>query len=117
MENNPVLEKSIRFAERIVNLDKYLKAKNEFVLSNQILRSGTSIGANVTESTRAQSKSDFYMKLTIALKEADETKYWLHLLKTGEYIDAKAYDSLSADCEEIIKLLVSITKTVKSEKT
>ncbi len=90
-----------------------MKSKNEFVLSNQILKSGTSIGANITESVRAQSEADFLTKLTIALKEADETKYWLHLLITGEYLDEKAYESLRNDCEEIIKLLVSITKTVK----
>ncbi len=113
MTDNVVLEKSIRFAERIVKLNLYLKSKNEFVLSNQILKSGTSIGANITESVRAQSEADFLTKLTIALKEADETKYWLHLLITGEYLDEKAYESLRNDCEEIIKLLVSITKTVK----
>ncbi|MBR4452069.1 MAG: four helix bundle protein [Clostridia bacterium] len=111
MSSNPILEKSVKFAERIVKLDKYLKDKNEFVLSNQILKSGTSIGANVTESTRAQSKADFHTKMTIALKEADETKYWLGLLKAGEYIDDKAFDSLNDDCEEIIKLLVAITKS------
>lgn len=86
-------------------------------MSNQILRSGTSIGANITESTRAQSKADFYSKLNIALKEAEETKYWLNLLYSGEYIDNKSFKSISADCEEIIRILVSITKTQNSYGT
>ena len=117
MNNNIILEKSVAFSKRIIKMHQYLKNKNEFVMSNQILRSGTSIGANITESTRAQSKADFYSKLNIALKEAEETKYWLNLLYSGEYIDNKSFKSISADCEEIIRILVSITKTQNSYGT
>ena len=108
---NPLLIKSKSFALRIVKFYKYLCVRqNEYVLSKQILRSGTSIGANVRESQRAQSAPDFYSKLNIALKEADETAYWLELLYESEYIDKKSFDSLYGDCHELISLLVSITK-------
>lgn len=111
-DDNVVFEKSRRFALRIVNLYKFLtKEKTEYVLSKQILRCGTSIGANISEAIRGYSKSDFYNKLTIALKEANETDYWLDLLHQSDYIDDASYNSINADCQEIIKLLVSITKT------
>ena len=114
MENNIILEKSKAFALRIIKLYQYLtEEKREFVLSKQLLRSGTSVGANTREATRGQSKADFYSKLNIALKEADESAYWLELLHESSYIDDKQFDSINADCNEIIALLVSITKTQK----
>ena len=113
--DNEVEKKSKSFAIRIVRAYKYLTAeKNEYVLSKQLLRSGTSIGANVKEAIRGQSKPDFYSKLNIALKEARETEYWLEILYETEYIDKKLFDSIISDCREIIKLLISITKTQKS---
>lgn len=112
--DNIVLEKSKNFALRIIKLYKYLTGeKKEFILSKQIMRSGTSIGANIKESTRAQSDADFYSKLNIALKEAAETEYWLELLHKSEYLDGKLFDSLYEDCQEIIKILVAITKNQK----
>lgn len=111
-EENVIKDKSKSFALRIIKLYKYLcDEKHEYVLSKQILRSGTSIGANVREAQRGQSKPDFYAKLFVALKEADETAYWLELLHESEYIDQSAFESVYADCDEIIKLLTSITKT------
>ena len=113
--DNAIVDKSKFFAIRIVRAYKYLTAeKNEYVLSKQLLRSGTSIGANVKEAIRGQSKPDFYSKLNIALKEASETEYWLEILYETEYIDKKLFDSIISDCREIIKLLISITKTQKS---
>ena len=113
-EHNLILDKSKAFALRIINLYKYLIENGQvYALANQILRSGTSIGANVREAVRGQSKPDFYSKLGIALKEADETAYWLELLYESDYITKKQYDSLYADCNELIKLLVAITKTQK----
>ena len=114
--DNVIVDKSKFFAIRIVRAYKYLTAeKNEYVLSKQLLRSGTSIGANVKEATRGQSKPDFYSKLNIALKEASETEYWLEILYETEYIDKKLFDSINSDCQELIKLLVSITKTQKQK--
>ena len=114
--DNVIVDKSKFFAIRIVRAYKYLTAeKNEYVLSKQLLRSGTSIGANVKEATRGQSKPDFYSKLNIALKEASETEYWLEILYETEYIDKKLFESINADCQELIKLLVSITKTQKQK--
>ena len=114
--DNVFVDKSKFFAIRIVRAYKYLTAeKNEYVLSKQLLRSGTSIGANVKEATRGQSKPDFYSKLNIALKEASETEYWLEILYETEYIDKKLFDSINSDCQELIKLLVSITKTQKQK--
>ncbi|MBQ9543817.1 MAG: four helix bundle protein [Clostridia bacterium] len=111
-KENAVLEKSKAFALRIIKLYRYLcEEKHEFVLSKQVLRCGTSIGANIREAQRGQSRPDFYSKLNIALKEADETAYWLELLAESEYIDDSAYKSVYSDCEEIIKILTSITKT------
>ena len=110
-------QKSYAFALRIVNAYKYLIDKNEFVLSKQLLRSGTSIGANCRESKNAQSKLDFINKLNIALKEADETAYWLDLLKDANYIDQEVYNSIYNDCIELVKLLTTIIKTTKDNIT
>ncbi len=112
--DNVIVCKSKAFAIRIVRAYKYLtQEKNEFVMSKQLLRSGTSIGANVKEAVRGQSKADFYSKLNISLKEASETEYWLEILYETEYIDEKLFNSIYADCQEIIKILVAITKNQK----
>lgn len=114
---NPVVEKSFRFAIRIVNLHKYLcSEKQEYVLSKQLLRSGTSIGANVAEGQQPQSMGDFVSKLSIALKEATETKYWLRLLAAADYLTPKEADSMLADCTELEKLLTSIIKTSRAKR-
>lgn len=107
------VEKSEAFALRIVKLFTFLKEKGEFVMSKQILRSGTSIGANIAESIFAESREDMIHKLSISLKEASETKYWLNLLYKSEYIDKKLFDSLSNDCTELIKILTSIINAIK----
>lgn len=113
---NIIVVKSKDFAIRIVKLYKYLNEnKKEYVLSKQLLKSGTSIGANVKEAIRGQSKSDFYAKMNIALKEASETEYWLEILKETEYIDDVSFKSIYADCQEILKILMSITKTQNSD--
>lgn len=112
--NNVVLEKSKAFAIRAVKLYRYLcDEKREYVLSKQLLRSGTSIGANCREASRAQSTADFVAKLSIALKEAEETAYWLELLNETNYLDDRQFQSINTDSEELIKLLVSIIKTTK----
>ena len=109
-----VREKSEKFAIRIVNLYKYLiSEKNEYVMSKQILRSGTSIGANLAEADYAVSKSDFLSKLYISLKETSETLYWLKILYKTDYLAEKEYNSIFSDCEEIRKILSSSTKTLK----
>lgn len=114
MENNAVLIKSKTFALRIIKLYQYLcDSKKEYVLSKQILRSGTSIGANAKEGVNAQSKADFYAKMYIAYKEANETEYWLELLHESGYIESNAFDSIYSDCKELIKILAAITKTQK----
>lgn len=105
--------KSFNFAVRIVKLNQYLTKKKEFVLSNQILRSGTSIGANVAEAEQAQSTADFISKMSISLKEVAETKYWLRLLKETKFISQKEFDSIFNDCVELEKILVSIIKSSK----
>ncbi len=111
---NPVESKSFDFAVRIVNLYKYLSdEKKEFVLSKQILRSGTSIGANISEALQAFSKADFAFRMNVALKEASETEYWLKLLKATDYISETEFKSINDDCAEIERLLVSIVKTAK----
>jgi four helix bundle protein len=113
--DNIILIKSKAFALRIIKLYKYLCIKKrEFVMSKQILRSGTSIGANVREGIRAQSTPDFISKMNIALKEAEETCYWLELLHESEYLDEKAFNSLYNDCLEILKILASIVKTSRA---
>ena len=111
-ESNLVRDKSKNFAIRIVNLCKILYNKKELVISNQLLRSGTSIGANIAESECAASRKDFHNKLYIALKECNETLYWLELLFATNYIDSAQYFCMQNDAEEIKRLLVSITKTL-----
>ena len=114
---NQILEKSKEFAIRVVNLYKYVTAnRSEYVLSKQLLRSGTSIGANVRESVYAQSRADFNAKMYIALKEANETAYWLELLAETEYLTPAQAKSMLDDCRELIKILSSITKTTKERK-
>lgn len=109
---NMIVDKSKAFAIRIIRLYQHLCSnKKEYVLSKQVLRSGTSIGANVKEAQRAQSKKDFIAKMSIASKEASETEYWLELLHDTDYIGDSEFTSIHADCIEIIKLLVSIVKT------
>ena len=109
-----VYEKAFDFAVRIVNLYKYLcKEKHEYIMSKQLMRSGTSIGANISEALEGQSRKDFAAKLQISLKEANESRYWIKLLARTEYLADKEEKSLIMDLEEIIKLLVSIIKTTK----
>jgi len=111
---NILKDKSYQFAIRIVKLAKYLQEeKKDFILSNQVLRSGTAIGALIAESEFAQSKPDFISKLHISIKEANETKYWLRLLKDSFFINEKMYDSLNPDLIELIKILTSSIKTAK----
>jgi len=110
--SNPIEEKSFAFAVRSVNLYKHLtKNKCEYVLSKQFLRSSTSIGANVSEAARGQSKADFISKMAIALKEANEAEYWLRLLYSSEYLSEIEFESMSRDVNELIALLVSICKS------
>lgn len=116
MRENVIKNKSFEFALKIVNLHKYLvEDRKEYVLSKQLLRSGTSIGAMVRESEHAESKADFIHKLSIALKEANETEYWLELLYKSEYIDETNYTSHVSEIKEILKLLISIIKTSKTK--
>ena len=115
MKNNTILNKSKALALRIIRMYNYLcDEKKEFVLSKQVLRSGTSIGANIREANRSQSKKEFIAKLNISLKEADETMYWLELLHESEYLDDNTFNSIYNDTEELVKLLVSIIKSTKS---
>ncbi len=117
MTENIVHTKSYAFALRVIKLFKFLTTEQkEFVLSKQILRSGTSIGALVKESEHAQSKADFINKMNIALKEANESEYWLMLMKDSEYINENSFNSLHSDVSELIKLLASIVKTSKQNK-
>ena len=114
MKENVVKDKSFAFALRVIKLAKFLESeKREFVLSRQLLRSGTAIGALVREAEHAESKADFIHKMSIALKEANETSYWLELLRRGEYINGQSFQSIGADSEELIKLLVAIVKSTK----
>ena len=107
-------EKSENFTTRIIKLYQYLsETKHERTISNQIYRSGTSIGANIAESTNAQSRADFISKLSIALKEANETEYWLKSLYNGNFIDEKGFNSMFNDNEELIKMLVKSIKKLK----
>ena len=109
-----VFEKSKSFAVRIIRLYKHLtETKKEFVMSKQVLRSGTSIGANIAEAQNAISKGDFLAKMYLAFKECNETIYWLELLTETEYLTQKEYDSVNADAVELKKILSSITKTAR----
>lgn len=117
MTGNALHDKSLLFAVRTVNFYKHLSEnKKEFVLSKQILRSGTSIGANIRESKNAESSSDYVHKLSIALKEADETQYWLEVLSLSEIINHDEYTSMNNDVKEIIALLTSIINKIKYKK-
>lgn len=116
MAKSILADKSIDFAVRIVKFYKYLcDEKKEYVLSKQILRSGTSIGANIRESKNAQSNAGFINKMNIALKEADETEYWLEVLTKSEIINASQVEKLTSDLKEIIAMLVSSIKTCKGK--
>ncbi|MBN4048424.1 four helix bundle protein [Flavobacteriaceae bacterium AH-315-O20] len=113
-ENKSIIaDKAYAFALQIISVYKELKKVNEFVLSKQVLRSGTSIGANVNEAISAFSKKDFVFKLSISLKEARETKYWLNLLKDSDFISQEIFNKSNKDCEELIKILSSIILTTK----
>ncbi|MCL2176762.1 MAG: four helix bundle protein [Firmicutes bacterium] len=117
MRDNVVKDKSFKFAIRVVNLYKYLSEdKREFILSKQLLKSATSVGANVAEAQHATSKKDFANKMAIASKEANETKYWLELLRETDYLTDEQFDSIYKDCIEIVKLLVSIVKNSNTSK-
>ena len=109
---NPLKDKSYAFAVRIVKMYKYLcDKKHEYVLSKQVLRSGTSIGANIVEANGAISKDDFSAKMSIAYKEALETKYWLDLLKDSGYLESKGYDELYQEADEISRMLFAVLKS------
>ena len=117
-QNNIIQEKSFAFAVRIVNLYKYLcEDRKEFVLSKQVLRCGTSIGANIEESIGGQSDKDFLAKVTIAYKEARETAYWLKLLSATDYLNQEQADSLLKDVEEICKIICKIQLTTKNRNS
>ena len=114
MEKNNIQNKSFHFAIRFVKLSKILKAeRKEYTLSNQLLRAGTSIGANVSEAQQDQSRPDFLSKMNIALKEAVETEYWLRLLEATDYLTTAEFASIHADCEELVKILVTAVKHAK----
>ena len=115
-EENVIVDKSYRFANRVVKLYKFLCVEQkEWVLSQQLLRSGTSIGANVREAQRAQSRKDFVAKLNVALKEAYESEYWLELLKDNEFLTPDQYNSMYKDCRELTNILSQIVITSKSK--
>ena len=115
MRENLLIDKSIAFAARIIKLHKYLiRTQKETIISKQIVRSGTSIGANINEANYGQSKEDFISKLHIALKEAAETEYWLRLLLASEYISEELGDSMLKDCLELKRILIASINTAKS---
>ena len=116
-KNNSILkDKSYKFSVRIVKLCQFLQEeKREYILSKQIIRSGTSIGASIFEAEYAQSNLDFIHKFSVSLKEANETLYWLSLLKDTDYLDLKLFESLYNDCDEIVSMLVSTIKTLKTK--
>ena len=116
MAESILATKSLDFAVRVVNGVKFLQCeKNEYVMSKQILRSGTSIGANIHEALYAQSRADFASKLSIALKEANETAYWLTLLNRTDYLTQDVYQSLRKDVDEIIRIIIASLKTIKDK--
>ena len=117
IEDNAVAVKSKAFAVRCIRLRKYLcENKNEYVLSKQLLRSGTSIGANIKEALRGQTRPDFGSKMNVALKEASESEYWIEILRDTNYISAQQAESMLNDCTEVIKILISIIKTSQGIK-
>jgi four helix bundle protein len=115
-KTNPVLTKSYGFALHIISLSRLLQKNSEFVLSRQLIRSGTSFGANVEEAQAAQSKPDFHTKMCLAEKEVKETHYWLRLLKDSKLVNGINLDSLLQDCDELKRLLSAITKTTSKRK-
>ena len=117
VKENVIKTKSFDFALRIVKLYKYLiEEKKEFILSKQVLRSGTAIGALIREAEQGESKADFIHKLSIALKESNESDYWIELLYKSDYITEQSYNSIKNDNDELIKLLISSIKTTKSNQ-
>jgi len=111
-DGNPVVIKSKKFAIRIILLRKYMISRHhEYSMSDQVLRSGTSIGANIKEAIRAQTKADFGSKMNIALKEASETEYWLEILHETNYITKTQFESIIEDCRELIRILTAIVKS------
>ena len=117
MARETVRDKSMDFAVRIVRLSKYLnEQKHEYVIANQVLRSGTSIGANIAEAQRGVSYKSFSAKMSIALSEASETGYWLELLMRTEYLTKDEYESIANDCKEIERMLTSIVKTSRERE-
>ena len=115
--DNVIQTKSYSFAIKIVEVYKYLvEVKKEYTLSKQVLRSGTSIGANVEEAIGGQSKKDFFAKLTIAYKEARETKYWLRLLADTSYLEVEKSKALIDDCEELLRIIGSIQRTISKNQ-
>ncbi len=112
--NSPLTKKSYLFGVRIVKMVKYIKCTpKEYGMLNQVFRSGTAIGALVSEAAYAQSQADFINKLSIALKECNETLYWLNILKDTEYLQEKEFESMNTDCREVLALLISSIKTTK----
>ena len=117
MNQNAAVEKSFEFAVKIVNVYKYMiREHKEYTLSKQLLRCGTSIGANVAEAQKGQSRADFAAKMAIALKETNETQYWLKLLYRTDYLTESQYESLNADASELIGILTAICKTSNTLK-
>lgn len=115
-KENIVINKSYAFALRIIKIYKHLTVeKKEFVLSNQLLRSGTSIGSNVEEAVGGQSEKDFFSKMAIAYKETRETYYWIRLLRDSQYLNAELASSILEDCEELLRIIGSIYKTTKNK--
>ena len=113
-EDNIIATKSYAFAVRCVNLYIFLcEVKNDYTIGRQLMRSGTSIGANVKEATRGVSKADFTAKMSISLKEASESEFWIELLRDTDYITTEQAESMLADCQELLKLLMTIVKTSK----
>jgi four helix bundle protein len=113
MAKGPIKDKSYKFAIRIVGLCKALNEQKEYVLSREVLKAGTYIGARVKEAQQAESRADFIHKLSVALQHASETEYWLELLRETDFIDQKTFDSYNDDCAEILRLLTSIIKSSK----
>ena len=114
MSDNAVLDKSYQFALRVVRLYKHLsEAKQEWVLSKQLLNTGTHVGAHVKAAQEAESRADFFHEMNVALKMASKTEYWLQILRDGEFLDEKQFASINADCAELLKLLTVITKPTR----
>ncbi len=116
MNDTDFAKKSYAFAVRVINLAKWLQNNREFILCKQVIRSGTAVGALIREAEFAESNADYIHKLHIALKEANETAYWLFLLKDTGFIKENMYESMDKDCQELIRLLVSSLKTLKQKK-